>query len=399
MIMPYSCSIRRPDWNRLRRGAAGILMIAMLAPMVVLLGFIVNLSYINAIRAEHKVAVDSSAKAAVEALLRTKSESEARSAATDIAFEHRVGVAPLWLPDSSIHFGRSIETGWGQFEFHLGKRPFNAVRVSSDIGIFGKPGPPPIPLIFAGSGHDHYAANAQSAAVSIINEVVFCLDRSGSMKFDMSGVKWQYPPKNPHPPSEKEPYTGRPHPTDSRWAVLGTAIEAFFDEAAETGVPPRMGLVTWSSDVNRMGTATIDYAMPRENEKWDKNRDKIRKELEKIGRNTGEDGVFGGTWMAEGMDRGIDGLTSQNSHPYANRIMILLTDGEYQGPDPYTTVSRANQENITIHCVSLLAGSTFAKAQQISQATGGNAYMATDSQQLREAFRDIARSLDVVLTE
>ena len=103
--------------------------------------------------------------------------------------------------------------------------------------------------------------------------------------------------------------------------------------------------------------------------------------------------------MKLGMEAGLAALQTANAHDMANRVMVLLTDGEYQGDDPYDVALVAQQEGITIHCISLLAGSTFTKAQQIAQATGGGAYMATNAQELEDAFAEIARSMKIVLTE
>jgi Mg-chelatase subunit ChlD len=103
--------------------------------------------------------------------------------------------------------------------------------------------------------------------------------------------------------------------------------------------------------------------------------------------------------MKLGMEAGLLALQTINAHEMANRVMVVLTDGQYQGDDPFVVAQAAADLGITIHCISLLAGDTYTMAQNIAQETGGDAYMATNAQQLEDAFAEIARSLNVVLTQ
>lgn len=377
-----------------RKGIAAVFVITLLLPTIVVLGFTVNLAFMQASRTEQKVAVDCAAKAAVEALARTESVSEARAAAQNVAALHTVGGQQFNLPDSAIAFGNSAENSSGAYVFSEGTEPFNSVRVSCDVEG--------IPMVFPGMDTNAFSNTEDSTASFMINEVVLCLDRSGSMKFDMSGTDWSYASGNPYvsqPWNFWSHYYSPPHPSLSRWAVLMGAIQEFFDEAADTATPPRVGLVTWSSSSNSAGASTINFPMPAMSITWDSNRQQVESALTNMAAQYNSSGVYGGTEMAIGMDRGIDALVSSNSHSSASRVLVVLTDGQYQGSDPYSVVSRADSEGITIHCVSLLAGTTYAKAKQIAEATGGGAYMATNAGELQEAFGKIARSLTVVLTD
>ena len=221
------------------------------------------------------------------------------------------------------------------------------------------------------------------------------------MKFDMTGTDWSYAPNNPYVPDPNfdNNYNGRPHPNDSRWAKLVGAIDVFLAEAELSVNPPRVGLVTWSDNDNASGVSTNEYALPAMGVLWTENKDAITGALAARSSGTDNAGVFGGTQMKLGMEAGLLALQTLNAHEMANRVMVVLTDGQYQGDDPFVVAQAAADLGITIHCISLLAGETYTMAQNSAQETGGDAYMATNAQQLEDAFAEIARSLNVVLTK
>lgn len=396
-----------------RRGAALVLMATMLLALVVMAAVTINLAYVQLIRTEQKVATDVASKAAAETLVRTESEEAAVAAAVELAAMHRVGTKQFSIAEANVELGHSEELGDGSFQFEAGETPLNSARVVSAIGSGEAGDTPAITLFFEGLGHPDYSNTVSSISTFIINDVVLCLDRSGSMKFDMTGQQWTYPRYNPYVPmpyhnyyvnSSSDPgfwehYYAQPHPSDSRWVKLIEAIELFMDEAGDTADPPRVGLVTWSSHHADDGTATGDYPLPSEEISWNSNRAAITQALTSRAAENNTDGVYGGTLMADGMSRGLDEFDTGNARGLANKVMILLTDGQYQGDDPYDIALEARDAGVTIHCVSLLDGDTFDEAQEIASVTGGDAYMATNEAELRQAFIDIAHSLNLVLTK
>lgn len=396
-----------------RRGVSLIPIVVMLTVLAITAAGTVNIGYIQLLRTQQKVATDMASKAAAATLVRTESEADAISLAQTVALAHQVGTQQFQVPASQIEFGHSSELENGTFQFVVGATPLNSARVISQLGS-GDPGETSaVDLFFKGLGYGEFRRTVSSVSTFIINDVVLCLDRSGSMKFDMSGQAWTYPTGNPHIPapynsyyvdSTSDPgfweyYYAKPHPTNSRWANLEGAIELFMDEAAQTADPPIMGLVTWSSHHAEDGTATVDYPLPSHDIDWLDNRDAITQALLSRAADDQTDGVFGGTHMADGMRAGLAEFESDNARGLANRVMILLTDGVYQGEDPYNVAIEARDAGVTIHCVALLSGATFSKAVDIATVTGGDAYMATNEAELQDAFIQIARSLNLVLTK
>jgi hypothetical protein len=365
----------------------------MITVLVIMAGVTINLGYISLLRTQQKVAIDASAKAAVEALVRTEDQAAAATAAQTIAGMHKVGSETVSVALENIHFGRSEEQSDGSFLFQKDLTPPNSARIISLLGAAGDT--PAVPLFFPGMKHGKFRGSVASVSTFLMNEVVLCLDRSGSMKFDMTGTSWSYPDGG----FSWDRYYGPAHSTESRWAHLRAAIEVFMDEAEVSVRPPRVALVTWSSDTADDGISSTDYALPANGFDWATNRTDVTNALNSRSAEEDTDGVYGGTQMALGFQAGIDAFDTPNAHPMANRVIVLLTDGQYQGDDPYDVALTARNAGITVHCISLLAGETYDKAKSIAEATGGGAYMANNGQELKDAFAEIARSLNIVLTE
>ena len=382
-----------------RHGAAHILIAVMLAVTLILSSMTVDLAYIHTLRTEQKVATDAAAKAAVESLMRTGSVDAARAAAISIAERHRVGTASFGLNPDDIQFGNSSAEGDGSFSFQEGGTPLNSARITGRIGTDGSV-VGAIPLLFPRvDGHGDYSGDVVSASACSLNEVCLCIDRSGSMKFDDSGTLWRYPPNNPlinNSTLFNDNYFGPPHPSDSRWAVLIRAINVFMNETGQVETPPRTALVTWSTN------SSIDVPLPPSaGHNWTENQADINAALagRALASGSGSDAVFGSTHLAHALQEAIDALDVPDSHPAANRSIIVFSDGDYQGPDPLGVAETAATMGITIHSITFIAGTAFDTMRNIAEATGGKAFMATSETQLSNAFEEIARSLNIILTE
>ena len=107
---------------------------------------------------------------------------------------------------------------------------------------------------------------------------------------------------------------------------------------------------------------------------------------------------MGGTNMAAGIDLAAQQLMDSDSR-LAKKIIIVLTDGQWNaGRDPVDAARDAADQKLTVHSVSMNGGSEFT-CREIARITGGSYYTASNSKQLREAFRELARSLPITLVE
>ena len=220
-----------------RSGVAHILIAVMLFTFVVTAALTVDVAYMYLIRTELRVATDAAAVASAEALSRTESEAEAVLAAKQYAQLNTVAGQPFQINDADIQFGRVRPGDDGTWDFDATGTPRNAVRVVGNIA--DNAATSAIPLFFAPAlGHDDYSTSHSAVAAQQNVEVCLCLDRSGSMAFDMTGSAWAYPTPNPNLSDWTAWGTlwqynlSPPHPSESRWAILANAVDLFLDEAS-----------------------------------------------------------------------------------------------------------------------------------------------------------------------
>ncbi len=407
MHTKQTAELRGSRWQG-RSGAAHILIAIMLLASVVTAAIKIDSSYTPPVRTELRTATDAAAKAGAEALVRTQSRDQAVAAAVAYANRNMVAGRPYKIRTTDVHVGRVTQSGSGPFVFTDNQTPYNAVRVESRLDANSLHGP--VQTFFGPAfGHTQFVTSSDATAAQQEVEVVLCLDRSGSMLFDMSGTEYSYPSGNPLLSSFTawgttwRYHLSPPHPTNSRWAKLSGAIDVFLAEVDLMTYKPRTALVTWGSDYTMpispstfFPKTQIDYNLPSSASfNWSTNRSQIES---KIDARTIKP-MMGGTNLAAGLDQAITVLQGANARPLSNKVIILLTDGQWNdGRDPQLSANDARNAGITVHTVSMLTGSQDI-LQDIADTTGGHYYVTNNDAQLRAAFQELARSLPVVLTE
>jgi Flp pilus assembly protein TadG len=381
----------------------------MLLTFIIIAAMTVDFAYMQLIRTELRTAADAAAKAGAEALARTQNGDQARAAAVQYAALNKVGNRPYAISTSDVTLGRVTGQANGSWTFTANATPPNSVRVNAKVGNGGTTSA--IPTFFAPAlGYAPFATSSQATAGQQTVEVCLCIDRSGSMMFDMSGTDWSYPSPNPllnpshhYPDSMFRNYCSPPQTTASRWAVMRSAVAIFLNEAGAFPYPPRTSLVTWSSSITLPyfpGTSyslvDTDYGLPAEaGFNWTTNRSAIENSLATRSANA----IAGGTTMSAGIDRAVSVLTGANSLPLSNKIIILLTDGQWNaGRNPVEAAQDAANAGIKIHCVSMITSSQ-QTLTDVAGVTGGLYYATSNSAQLQTAFRELARNLPIVLTD
>jgi hypothetical protein len=275
----------------------------------------------------------------------------------------------------------------------------------ADNAVFGS-----VPTFFGPAfGHRGFSTSQQATAGQQEVEVVLCLDRSRSMCFDMTGRNEAYPSGNPYTPlvtnmgDTWKNYTRPPHPTASRWSVLVTAFNSFLSEVSRLPYPPRTSLVTWGSSYRLpynpytvWNSVDTDVALPNGTGfSWSTNRSNLQAAMNR--RSTSA--MMGGTTLSDGLDRAVAILTGPTSKPLSNKVILLMTDGEWNaGRDPVLSAQDAQRSGITVHVVSMLT-STQASLTNIATITGGKYYATQNAAELQAAFQEIARALPIVLTD
>ncbi len=392
-----------------RRGAASVLIAAMLLVFLIAAAMSIDFAYMQLVRTELRTATDAAAKAGAEALARTQDPNAAKAAAVAYANLNKVGGRTFQINPNDVTLGRVTGQSDGTWKFTANTTPYNSVRVNSKIGNGGATSA--YPTFFGGAlGHPDFKTSQQATAGQQEVEICLCLDRSGSMMFDMSGSDWSYASPNPNWYASRHytstfdrNYCSPPHPTLSRWAVLQNAVRIFLDEAGQFQYPPRTAVVTWSNSMSlpyhpftNYNTVDTDLNLPSPASfSWANNRTSVENCLTTRAASP----LGGGTNLSAGLDRAVQILTGTNGRALSQKIIILLTDGQWNaGRDPVLAAQNASTAGITIHTVSMLTSSQ-ATLTQVANMTGGEYYPTSNAAQLQQAFRDIAKSLPIVLTD
>ncbi len=386
----------RSDSTTRRRGAMIVLIAAAVVVLLVVAMFSVDVAYMLLVRTQLRAATDAATKAGTEALQRTQSTSQATAAVIDIAARNQVAGRPLVLSASNLTFGNATPNVNGTWGFTPGGARTSAIKVDVQFGNNTANGP--VGLFFGGAlGTGFFQPNETATASVIEQDILFCIDRSHSMCFDLSGVDWRYPTGTPTYPDE---ICYPPHATLSRWAALASAANSFMTIADGNWPKPRIALTTWASTI---GTNTYEYRMTRQTSPQTTNDTNFstdytatRSALAARGTNV----ILGGTNAAAGLDASISRLNALTDRPLSQKTVIFMTDGQWnQGRDPILSAQDAAAAGIVIHCITFLPGAQQQTMVNVATTTGGKHYYASNAAELTAAFQELARTLPVVLTE
>jgi hypothetical protein len=382
--------------------------VGLLIVFVITAAITVDYAYMQLVRTELRVATDAAAKAGAEALARTENLDFAKAEAVRYASLNTVAGKPFKINSNDVSLGRLVEGTNGRWQFSSGGSPENAVRVHARTG--GSASHPAVPLFFGSVlSKSDFSPQSQATAGQQQVEVCLCLDRSGSMLFDMSGTDWVYPPNNPNLSNFTawgamwRNHLSPPHPVNSRWAVLAGAVQVFMDEAQQYNPPPRTSLVTWSSNYTMpiapstvFQSATLNAALPPfANADYQAQRTLITNRINQLGALP----MMGATDLSAGLDLAVAHMTGPQASQLSNKVVILLTDGQWNnGRDPIAAGADARDAGVLVHAVSMLTNIQ-PDVRQMAEMTGGRYYSTQNEAQLREAFRDLARSLQIVMIE
>lgn len=392
-----------------RKGAAHVLIAAMLFTFLVTAAMTIDYAYMQLIRTELRTATDAAAKAGAEALARTQDTEKAKEAAVHYASLNKVGGQPFKISKDDVSLGRVTAQQNGSWSFTAGATPYNSVRINSKVGNGASTAAIPT-FIAPALGHGAFTTSLQATAGQQEVEICLCIDRSGSMMFDMSGTEWAYPgnntkryPSGYYPDSFWRNYCSPPHPSQSRWAAMSKAVDIFLKEAGKFKSPPRTALVTWGTNMTLpyypntvFSEVATDVILPAPADfQWCDNELALKDKLSK----KSDLPVGGGTNLSSGLDRAVQVLTGSNSRSLSNKIIILLTDGQWNtGRDPVDAAKDAAKAGVVVHTISMLTAAQ-PTLTEVAQLTGGKYYVTTNATQLEEAFRELAKSLPIILTD
>jgi Ca-activated chloride channel family protein len=370
-----------------RRGAMLVLVAITLIIFIVALVFSIDIAYMQLTRSQLRAATDAAAKAAAITLSMTQDDQAAVQSAIDIAAENTVAGDPLLLRAEDIELGKSTRQTDGSWQFIAGATPYNALRVNGTRTASSRSGSVRL-LVGRLLGRETFEPTHTATASQVDQDVVLVLDRSGSMAWDLSGVDWHYPGASQYPAAYCEP----PHAL-SRWGAAHTAVNAFIT-AIETTTPiEHLSIVSFSSSYTgcsrTVQAASIDSALSRDYSL-------ARNAMNQLSNNS----IPGGTNIGAGIDRAVEVLTGSNIRPFAQKTIIVMTDGHWtDGASPSEAARRAADRIIKVHAITFSDDADQSLMHEVARIGGGKHFHAPDADTLREIYEEIAYTLPIILTE
>ncbi len=369
-----------------RRGAILPLVVITLPVMLILLGFSVDLAYMQNSRMELRAATDAAARAAATKLSQTDDVTQARAFAQLVARSNSVAGKGLELQDADIVFGRSEPSKSGRWVFNQGGNPPNSVRILSQR-TSGTPGGA-IPLFFGAFIGQKEFETSQTATASFLNvDICLVLDRSSSMKLgvdsDERGMSIR----------DKRVCAA---PNDiSRWVALDQAVRVFTQTLRNSYAKEQVALVTYSSDLESIipglcGASSIPSTL---DSPLDTNLARVESEMDRLRNEVWN----GNTFIESGIRKGISALTDpRKGRKFANKVMIVLTDGQENEGSAVAAAPDCVSEQIVVNTITF---GDFADQQtmgELAAAGGGRHYHASDAATLESVFRELAAEISQI---
>lgn len=369
-----------------RRGAI-LVLVAVLIPVIAMMAaFAVDVAWMQLVRTELRTATDAAARAGAKSLSLDQDTGVARAAAIAAAARNQVAGASMLVGPGDVQFGSSLQTGGdnSKFEFTAGAGLTNAVRVDGRRTEGSAAGP--VGLFFGRlMGVNQFEPTHVATSTILDRDIVLVIDRSGSMGLDLFVQ------------GDRNGQNCGPLDPSTRFVALANAVDAFIAELADTLPNEQLALASYSSSGSiRCGRNRLRFETADVRQELSTDYSLTQAEMASFV----ENGIGGRTAIGAGLRAGIEEITSDRARPFAVKTIVLMTDGIHNtGVDPRTVAEEAAAEDITVHTVTFSAGADQDRMQATAAITGGEHFHADTAADLAAVFREIARTLPVLLTE
>lgn len=339
--------------RRQRRGAMIVLAAVTFVILIAAAAFSLDVAYMHMVRAELRTATDAAARAGAETLTRTQDDALAIQAAVQAGQRNFVAGKPLNLSAGDIQLGQMSQKPGGGFNFVKGGSTLSAVQVFGRRTSGSNDGP--VPLFFGPFfGTTNFQPSQQASAAASVRDIALILDRSGSMASVENRI--------------------------SRIDALKDAVAVFFDEIRRTSPNAKCSLVTYSTRATRDIELNTDFQTTQD----------------RVDRLT----PAGFTNIFQALRFGSDSLEANTRRKFAERTIVLMTDGNFnEGGDPTPSARVAASRGHTIHTVTFSSGANQAIMKSVAQVGNGIHIHADNAAGLKRAFKEIAQTFSVLLIE
>jgi hypothetical protein len=176
--------------------------------------------------------------------------------------------------------------------------------------------------------------------------------------------------------------------TDSRWHALDGAVQIFLDELSATIADEQVALATFASD--------LPSGWPSYCGMWEETMLNAHLDADLSSVSDGMDWLYNNLWngrtfIESGMREGMDALTdSTHARLYAEKVMIVLTDGYQTDGSALSAAYDCDDEDIKVHTITFGIYADEELMEDVAAAAGGQHYHAADGDELEAVFRELA---------
>ncbi len=371
--------------QKFRRATILTLFVFVLPVLLIMLGFSIDMAYMQLVQTEMRLAADNAARVAADNLSRYEDETLATAEALDVAKRFTVAGKPLRLSVNDVDFGRATANNEGVFNFDTDGYPPNAVRINSVRNLSNLDGT--VPLFFSTLvGNGQFAPHASATASFLNVDICLVLDRSTSMKLDMVTTETGM--------SISDPRFCNPPNSTSRWTNLKNAVRVFCDTLATNTSEEQVSIVTYGSDLNRVmrglcgrtANSTIELTLTPD-------LNLVKSKIDDISSRVWN----GNTEIFSGIDKARTVLTGGDVRKFADKVMIVLTDGYPTAGDAIASATAAAADRITVYTVTFSTDADQDYMKLVAQAGGGLHAHASDEISLIEIFKKFAAKATVIV--
>ncbi len=382
-------TLRSRPARRARRGAVLILLCFLMPVLAMMAAFAIDVAWMQLVRTELRTATDAASRAGAKQLSLAQSIDQARAAAIDAASRNAVAGPGLRLASRDVVFGSSRQaTTDGRFQFSPNGTPINAVHVDGLRTAGSLSGP--VSLFFGGvMGVRQFEPRQNATSTMLDRDICLVIDRSGSMGLDLATL------------GDRNGQNCGPLAANTRFAALVQAVADFGAELQRTIPVERVALCSFSSrtqiDCNpRQPGFEIDFQEADVRQPLTSDFSRINAAMN----NFMQRGIGGSTAIGSGLAKGLETIRGAGARPFAIRNIVLMTDGLQNTGVAADVVARdAVAQGIVVFTVTFSRGADQVRMQQVADMTGGRHFHADTATDLRESFREIARTIPVLLTD
>ncbi len=363
-----------------RKAAILTLFVFLLPVLIILLGFCIDMSYMQLVRTEMQLATDNAVRAATDHFARFEDQAAAIAEGERMASEFTVAGRQLTLRDSDFAFGRATVDNNGVYVFDPTGTPLNAVRVNATRDSASPDGS--VGLFFSQFiGRSAYEPSSSSTAAFVNVDICLVLDRSSSMKLQVVTSQTYL--------SSRDDRWCEPPESGSRWLALEAGVQEFVGVLQSNTVDELVSIVTYGSNIsNDFGysvcgsepIATLDLGLTSD----------LSAVTDEVANRSSE--VWNGnTLIANGIALAhTELLSGVGARQHSEKVMIVLTDGNPTGGDAVAAAAAASAAGIRVYTITFSTAANQSHMQAVATAGGGRHEHAADGATLNDIFREFA---------